>query len=317
MPILSVIVPVYNSEKGLKRCLDSILNQKNDDIEVILVDDGSNDSSANIIQQYMTQFAQIVYYTKEHTGVADTRNYGMSKAKGEYILFVDSDDYIDTNLLKRLEYFIEKKIDVIKFKIARVNEGGEIQEKIKGAIFDTVSGEEAFKRLYSSDELLDSPCVYLFRREYIEKNKFQFKVGTYHEDFGLVPIIVIHADTVVSLDYYAYFYVESKDSITRNNNYEKTIQKMRDSLTQYDTMLKKIKSLSLGKLAEENIKIFYTNAILQKLRELKPKEQREYIREIRKRGMIRNIKIRDGKQFLKKIVLNISIRSYLKLTKKV
>lgn len=312
MPSLSVIVPVYNSEKGLSRCLDSILAQEVKKIEIVIVDDGSTDGTEKIVQDYQKKYAQVMYYKKEHTGVADTRNFGMEKATGDYLFFVDSDDYIDTELLKRIEYFLEQKVDVIKFKLARVNEEGEIIEKVGGAIFDKLDGEEAFSRLYSTDVLLDSPCVYLFRREYIEANHFQFNVGTYHEDFGLIPIILIHANSVVSLDYYAYFYVQSNESITRNTDYTKTIQKMKDSLTQYDKMLEKIEPLQLGKIAKENIKIYYTNAILQKLKELKPKEQKEFILQIRKRKMIKNIKIRDAKQWIKRILLTINIRWYLK-----
>ena len=312
MPSLSVIVPIYNSEKGISRCLDSILAQEAPKIEIVLVDDGSEDGSEDIIKEYQKNHTNIAYYKKEHTGVADTRNFGMAKAKGDYIFFVDSDDYIDTQLLKRIEYYIEQKIDVIKFKLARTNEAGDILEKVPGAIFDKVDGEEAFKRLYSTDVLLDSPCVYLFKRDYIQKNGFQFNVGTYHEDFGLIPIILIHADSVVSLDYYAYFYVQSSQSITRNTDYTKTIQKMKDSLAQYDIMLEKIKPLNLGKEAEENIKIYYTNAIIQKLKELNIKEQNEFIHEIKKRKMIRNIKVRDVRQLVKRIVLSLSIRWYLK-----
>lgn len=314
MPSLSVIIPVYNTQKGLRRCLDSILAQESANLEIVIVNDGSTDDCEQIIQEYEQKFPSIAYYKKEHTGVADTRNFGIEKATGDYIFFVDSDDYIDTELLKHLQYFMEQKMDVIKFKLARTNEAGEIIEKVSGAVFDKTDGEEAFKRLYSTDVLLDSPCVYLFRKEYIQSNGFQFKVGTYHEDFGLIPMIIIHAASVVSLDYYAYFYVQSDGSITRNADYAKTIQKMKDSLIQYDTMLEKIKSLSLGKEAEENIKIYYTNAILQKLKELQSKEQKEFIYEVRKRNMIKNIKIRSVKQFVKRIVLTINIRWYLKAT---
>lgn len=313
MPSLSVIVPVYNSSKGLRRCLDSILAQEINKIEIVVVDDGSKDCSEDIIKEYQTKYKNIEYYKKAHTGVADTRNYGIEKAKGDYIFFVDSDDYIDVQLLKRIEYYMEQKNDVIKFKLARTNEAGDVLEKVSGAIFDTLDGEEAFKRLYGTDVLLDSPCVYLFRKEYIQKNKFKFNVGMYHEDFGLVPIILVHANSVVSLDYYAYFYVQSNESITRNTDYAKTIQKMNDSLIQYDIMLEKIKPLRLGTKAEENIKIYYTNAIIQKLKELKPKDQKEFIRKIKERNMIKNIKVRSFKQLTKRIILSISVKWYLKV----
>lgn len=232
---------------------------------------------------------------------------------GEYIWFVDSDDYIKPDLLEKLNPYIENKIDVIKFKLARVDENGNYIEKVGGAVFKQQNGEEAFSKLYCSDVLLDSPCVYLFRKEYVQKNHFQFQVGTYHEDFGLIPLIVLKANSVVSVDFYGYFYVQSQNSITRNQDYQKTLKKMSDSLKQYDHMLTQIESLLISKQAKENIKIYYTNAILLKLKELEKKDQNSFIREIKKRKMVNNIKIRDMKQLFKRILLTINIKWYLKM----
>ena len=206
---------------------------------------------------------------------------------------------------------MQEEIDVIKFKLQRVNENGEIQEKISGAVFEIESGETAFEKLYPTDVLLDSPCVYLFRSNYIKENNFKFKVGTYHEDFGLIPIIVIKANSVVSTDLYIYNYVQSTDSITRNEDYKKTIKKMEDALTQYDCMLTQIEGLS--NRAKENIKIYYTNAILLKLKELKKDDQNCFIVQIKNRKMENNIKARNFKQIIKRIILMISIKMYVKM----
>lgn len=308
MPNLSVIVPVYNSEKFLKKCLDSLIDLR--DTEIIVINDGSTDKSEQIINEYSSKYENIFYYKKENTGIADTRNFGIEHATGEYIFFVDSDDYIDAGQIDLLFSYMKEKIDVIKFKLQRVDENGNITEKIDGAVFDKINGEKAFELLYPTDVLLDSPCVYLFRREYLKQNGFKFQVGTYHEDFGLIPLIVIKADSVISRNMYIYNYVQSSNSITRNEDYKKTIRKMEDSLKQYDRMLEQIEGLS--KKAQENIKIYYTNAIILKLDELKESEQDRFINEIKKRRMIKNIKIRDLKQLLKRILLSISIKTYLK-----
>ncbi len=207
--------------------------------------------------------------------------------------------------------YMKQEIDVIKFKLQRVNEKGEIQEKIDGAVFEKESGEDAFEKLYPTDVLLDSPCVYLFKNKYIKENNYKFKVGTFHEDFGLIPIIVIKASSVVSTNLYIYNYVQSIDSITRNEDYGKTVKKMEDALAQYDCMIPQIDGLN--KRAKENIKIYYTNAILLKLKELETNEQDYFINQIKNRKMEKNIKVRSFKQLIKRTILSISIKMYIKM----
>lgn len=308
MPKLSVIVPVYNTEKQLEKCLNSLKDLE--DTEIIVINDGSEDNSEKIIYEHMQD--NMKYYSKPNTGIADTRNFGIEHATGDYILFVDSDDYIETNLLDKLYIYIQDNIEVIKFKLQRVNTDGKILEKVDGSVFEKQTGEDAFSRLYSTDVLLDSPCVYLFKREYLLENNFKFKVGTYHEDFGLVPLIIIKAASVVSVDFYGYNYVQVEGSITRNKNYDKTVQKMKDALAQYDNMVAEIKHYPIGKTAKENIRIFYTNSIILKLNELKPEDQDIFIKEIKNRQMVQNIKIRNLKQLLKRIMLSVNIKWYLK-----
>lgn len=310
---VTIIVPVYNTEKELKSTLDSLINQTYSDIEILIINDGSTDNSEKIIYEYKEKTDKIVYIKKENTGIADTRNLGISKATGDYILFVDSDDYISEDLIEKLRKYMEQNIDIIKFKLQRVDENQTILEKVDGAIFDKVNGQEAFNKLYCTDVLLDSPCVYLYKRDYLLKNNFKFKVGTYHEDFGLIPLIVVNADSAVSVDYYGYYYVQSSNSITRNENYEKTVKKMRDSLIQYDNMLQQIKTYNLEKITEENIKIYYTNAIILKLKELNKKDQYIFIKEIKQRKMFSNIKMRNIKQLIKKVILLLNVRWYLKI----
>lgn len=106
--LLSIIVPVYNSEKYLKRCLDSIINQTYSNLEIILINDGSTDSSKSICEEYCKKDIRIKMYSQENCGPSSARNIGIKKASGEYIMFVDSDDKLETNILEKLALFIPK-----------------------------------------------------------------------------------------------------------------------------------------------------------------------------------------------------------------
>lgn len=315
---LSVIIPVYNGEKTLKRCIESVLKQKDEDIEIIMINDGSTDASDKIVQEYKEKNPKIIsYYQKKNTGVADTRNYGIKKAKGKYILFLDADDYLDIHLYGLVKQYMEKDIDLIKFKLQREDEKGNVIETVNGPVFENKTGEEGFEELYATDVLLDSPCVYVIKRDIFIKNKLEFKVGTEHEDFGLMPFVIVLAKTMISINFYGYHYVQVEGSITRNDSYEKTKKKAKDALKQYDEALMKIDRYKLNKKIAETLKIYYTNAILLKIETLEKKDQKEYIKEIRKRKMTKNIKVKNIKQLLRKMILSLNIKWYLNLRRKV
>ena len=315
---LSVIIPVYNGEKTLKRCIESVLKQKDEDIEIIIINDGSTDASDKIVQEYKEKNPKIIsYYQKKNTGVADTRNYGIKKAKGKYILFLDADDYLDIHLYGLVKQYMEKDIDLIKFKLQREDEKRNVIETVNGPVFENKTGEEGFEELYATDVLLDSPCVYVIKRDIFIKNKLEFKVGTEHEDFGLMPFVIVLAKTMISINFYGYHYVQVEGSITRNDSYEKTKKKAKDALKQYDEALMKIDRYKLNKKIAETLKIYYTNAILLKIETLEKKDQKEYIKEIRKRKMTKNIKAKNIKQLLRKMILSLNIKWYLNLRRKV
>ncbi len=314
MKKISIIIPVYNTEKYLRKCFDSVINQSYKNIEMVIINDGSKDNSEKIINEYKDKYPEIVsYYSKENTGVADTRNFGIEKAKGDYIMFLDSDDYIDEALFKNLEKYINQDIDLIKFKLQRVNREGKLLELVPGATFENTSGQDGFNKLYSTDVLLDSPCVYLIKKDIFTNNNLKFKVGTEHEDFGLMPFVIVLAKTMISINFYGYYYVQSDNSITRNEDYKKTLKKAYDALAHYDNAMEFLEKLKLDKLTKQNVKIYYTNAIILKTKELQPEDQEKYIKEIKNRKMTKNIKIRNLKQLIKKILLCIDIKLYLKI----
>ena len=115
MPKVSVIVPVYNVEKYLKKCLDSLVAQTLDDIEIIIVNDGSTDDSEKIIKEYETKYDNITYLKKENGGLSDARNFGLKYAKGEYVAFLDSDDFVENSIYKEMyEKAISETADYVE-----------------------------------------------------------------------------------------------------------------------------------------------------------------------------------------------------------
>ena len=189
---VSVIVPIYNVEKEIRRCIESLINQTEENIEIILVNDGSTDDSGNIAKEYAEKYnSKIRYYEKENGGLSDARNYGVKKAQGKYISFVDSDDYVNIKLYKELKEYMNQGYDLVKFKIIKVDEKCKELEKNDSPIFNNKSGEEAYNILYCNDKMTDVAWAYLYKREFFISNKFEYSKGLYHEDFGLTSLMIL------------------------------------------------------------------------------------------------------------------------------
>lgn len=314
MPKISVIVPVYNTEKYLKKCLDSIANQTYQDFEVIIVNDGSTDNSQEIIDEYTKKYSEkIRCISKENGGLSSARNCGIEVAIGDYIAFVDSDDYIHQRLFENILPYMEKNIDLIKFKIIKVDEEYRKLEKIDGPVFNEVTGEEGFNLLVFNDILLEPACIYLYKKTIFDENNFKFLENTYHEDFGLIPIVLLNAKNMVSIDCYGYYYVQANDSITRSEDYLKVVKRANDLLLHYDNMVKQIKRIGIAQKTSNNIKQYYSNSIFEAAKELKKEEQNKYIVEIKNRKLIKNIRIKSVKLLIKKLILILNIKLYFKL----
>ena len=316
MPKISVIVPVYNTEKYVEKCLKSIAEQKMNDLEIIIVNDGSTDNSETIIKQWIERNKEnikIKYLNKKNGGLSETRNFALPYATGKYISFIDSDDYIDSNLYSHLEQFMDDNVDLIKFKMQTVDKDGNILEKLDGPVFEKCTGEEGYEKLCTNDRFLDPACIYLYRTEFYKSNNFKYKVGAYHEDFGLTSLIILKAKSFVSTNEYGYYYLQSDNSITRNQNYDKEIKKAKDLLGHYDDMIKVIKNHEISNKSKELIKRYYTNTLILKTKELKGQEKKQYINEIYRRKLYKNIKPYSLKQLIKRIILKFNINLYLKL----
>lgn len=313
-PKISIIVPVYNVEKYIEKCLKSLANQTMQDFEIIIVNDGSKDNSEEIIKSFQENHPnlQIKYLKKENGGLASARNYGVKYATGKYISFIDSDDYIDINLYKNLEKYMDEDIDVIKFKMQTVDKKGNILEKLDGPVFEKCTGEEAFEKLYIDDKYLDPACIYLYRREFFIKNKFEYRLR-YHEDFGLTSLIIITANSFVSTNIFGYNYLQTEESLTRSKDINKDVSRAKDMLAHYDNMINLIDRYNIKEETKEKVKKYYTNSVILKVNTLIGEKRKEYIKEIRNRKMYKNIKPVNVKQFIKRNILKFDINLYLKL----
>ena len=301
--MISFIIPSYNSASTIKRAIESILSQTaNIKYEIIIVDDGSIDNTEEVLRNYEKD-ERIKYYKKENSGVADTRNYGVKMATGEYIIFVDSDDYISHDLLKDIEPFILQNIDLIKWNPIFVDENQNELLKPQSVAFEGVTGEQGFNILFGRDNFIDCLWNYAIKKELM----IEFPSGTYHEDFATMPLIILKAKSYVSLDKREYFYVQSKNSIMRNDNDKKTRKKLEDKLMHFDNLIKTSNNMNIQKQTKENFAIYATNSLLVVLKDLNGENKEFYKKELKKRKIWRYIKIRNLKQLIKRIILLIKI----------
>lgn len=309
--MISFIIPAYNAAKTIKRTVDSILKQEECgiDYEVIIVDDGSTDNIREIINQYpIGDLQRIKFLRKENGGLSDARNFGLEKAEGNYIIFVDADDYINTKLLKDIKRYIEKNIDIIKWKPQRIDENGkEIRinkEKLNTEKIEIVSGEEGFNRLYGTDPMLVCSWNYCMKKSLIQK----FPVGKYHEDFATTPINMLNANTMVITEKYEYYYVQTENSIMRGNDEEKQRKRLKDMLEHFDNLLITTSNMQISKITKENVAIFGVNALLANIPELTPTNKVYFTEELKKRQIYKYIQPRNFKQKVKRLLLKIKYK---------
>lgn len=298
--MISFIIPSYNSANTIKRAIESVLNQNaNIRYEIIVVDDGSSDNTEEVLKVYENN-QKIKFYKKANSGVADTRNYGISKATGDYIIFVDSDDYISENLLNDIEPYLLQNIELIKWNPIFVDENKNEILKPASVAFKKVTGEQGFNILFGRDNLIDCLWNYAIKKELI----MEFPTGTYHEDFATMPLIILKSKSFVSIDKREYYYVQSNNSIMRNKDYDKTRKKLNDKLNHFDNLIKKSSEMSIQKQTKENLAIYATNSLLTVIKDLDEKDKDYYTSELKKRRISKYLKARNIKQLIKKVILS-------------
>ena len=212
----SIIVPIYNVERYLSKCIDTLLDQDIQDYEIILIDDKSVDNSLKIAEEYERKHERIKLIKKErNTGLSDTRNEGLRIAQGEYILFVDSDDCIEKNILRTIkEEIVNSNADIVYLGFECINDDTtEIQYTYisKPGVY---SKDDFMLNELRHGNLSIPACMACYRKDLIEENNLYFETGILHEDVRWSPVVLNAASTVLASKIVFYKYLIRESSIS-------------------------------------------------------------------------------------------------------
>jgi len=301
----SVILPIYNVEKYLAECIESVLSQSFKDYELILVDDGSKDGSGRICDEYAQKDSRIKVLHKENGGLSDARNYGTERASGDYIVYIDSDDYVvSTEFLSDLnEKIANTHSDVVLYKYSKFFDDTK-------ALADCTFSLSFAEKINDPDELLyelvkhdayyGMAWVKAFRRELVEKNDIKFQKGLLGEDMDWYFDIVLCAKTYSAIDRSYIAYRQRSGSITSSHRLKNLtdfidiLEKWSDKIENADISEKKRAAL-MGALAK-----YYSNLLITYTR-LKDSSKKNYKKQIKELSHLLNHGISSRPMQMKKV----------------
>ena len=264
---ISVIVPVYNVEAYLPRCIDSILAQSFRDFELLLIDDGATDSSGKICDEYVKKDERIRVFHKSNGGAADARNYGIGNARGAYLTFVDPDDYVVCNFLEALYcMIIKQQADVALVGMQDVYDSKSDTNRMAGYGETVVnSSKEIVRRTLIRQPFGVSPCARLFKRKLFETRRFP--VGKLYEDLITIPYVFSDCDKLVYSDAEMYCYFQRSTSAMHHPFYEKDMQVfdgLREILDFVTEKYPDIRDAAVCRYIDDSLIVFFQRAVWQK-----------------------------------------------------
>lgn len=219
-PKLSVVVPVYNVEKYLEKCLVSLENQTFNDFEVIIVNDGSSDSSLAIATSFHARDQRFKVISQDNLGLGGARNTAVASAQGEYVFMLDSDDYIKPNTFETLVAHMEKNdLDILVFNYQKVDELGNLISAPKQGNNGVYSKDEAFKKILSMRTSPQS-CNKLYRTSLFRDGNIFYPEKFLHEDIAVTYRLFWFADKIGYINKSFYYWVVRSGSITQDFNYK-------------------------------------------------------------------------------------------------
>lgn len=261
---VSIVVPVYNVQDYLEHCIQSLVKQTYDNIEIILVDDGSTDNSGVLCDEYATISSVIRVVHKENGGLSDARNAGLLMSTGDYVLFVDSDDYISFNAVEKFMAVLFKQkedVDVIIGKYICVNEDEinfyeNISKETK--VIDKFSGESYLFHSLKKNKFMVTAWSKLYRRDFLLDNKLFFEKGIVHEDELFTIKMFMKADNVLLTDLCFYNYVQRLESITTSKKQLNNARSIRYVVQELDALYNDLENKMLRKeLMDHSATIYY------------------------------------------------------------
>jgi len=254
---LSIIIPVYNSEKTISKCINSILEQDLKEKEIILVDDGSKDNSLNILLEYEKKYDFVRVLSQENMGQGVARNNGIGVAIGKYITFVDSDDYISgvDSYSKFIKKCYKNDLDILIFNIVIV-EDNKIKELVtleENVIF---SRDEVLSKFLLSNEVEGYSCNKIFKSKLFKEDGIRFIEGKKYEDIPLIVDAIILSNKIEFDNSKTYNYVTNNLSTTKNIN----INTLNDEVDSMALIIEKLKRMNSIKI-NLNLKVYIRSRV--------------------------------------------------------
>ena len=244
--LVSIVVPVYNVQEFLGQCVDSLLLQTHPHIEIILVDDGSKDGSGNICDEYASRYSQVTVIHKENGGLSSARNAGIASARGEYIGFIDSDDWIEPTMFQKLlEACVVKNAQVATCAMFITTEEGQVVAT-RHEMQDMMeySAKEAMEEVLSFGNIDVSFCDKLFRKELFAD--IEFPVGKINEDAAIIYRILSKTERIVNIGTPMYYYRHREGSISKSAYTHEKIQVLDHADQNEAFLLNKFPDLKAG-----------------------------------------------------------------------
>lgn len=249
MKKVSIIIPIYNSSSYIEKCVNSVLKQTYKNIEIILINDGSTDNSLDIIKNISSKNNNVKYYTQKNSGVAKTRNRGIKYSNGDYVMFIDNDDYIDSNYV---ENFVKELDDDTDYII-----GGYRRVDLKG---NTLYSKK-FKNTPWSYYMFVTPWGKIFKKEFLIKNNIEFLPVKMGEDIYFTALSISYSNNRKIINYIGYNWLDNTESVSNTIHKKNNSQNNEDLLFLFDNILKK----SNKNYIEKNktiIKYFFIKTII-------------------------------------------------------
>ena len=249
MPKVSIIVPVYNVENYIERCLESLVNQTLQDIEIIVVNDGSTDNSEKIINKYIEKYdGKIKLVSKQNGGLSDARNYGMKYATGEYIAFLDSDDYVDITIYEKMyKKAVEDDCDFVECDFIWKYDNKEVKDD--GYIYKNKHEMLANARVVAWNKLI--------KRELIQDTRIQFPKGLRYEDVEFFYKLLPHIQKFGFVKEYLIYYTQRDNSIVNTQN-----ERTKEIFTVLDDVISYYKEKEFYEEYKNELEYTYTRLLL-------------------------------------------------------
>lgn len=280
----SVIIPTYNASQTIERCLDSILKQSDNNIEIVIIDDNSIDNTSEIISNYNTNIKLIKKNKNEGPSVA--RNIGIKECSGNYIVFIDADDYIEDDYFSTIDSVLDNRnIDLLK--INADYHGKRIDKNLfNNDSTNIIKGEELLLKLLNENKIFSTPWMYIIKKDIFMNNNLFFSENRIHEDLGLMPCLILKADKALAIDYVGYNYVYQENSLSTSRSYEQIVRRANDIIYQYDFLIDYFNKNTDNEVLKSTLKGYLKNSLNSKKKRLVNPELEAYEKQLQKRKVL-------------------------------